>query len=372
MTAKTEHKKTVVVAMSGGVDSSVAALLLQQQGYQVIGITMKLWDYEIVGGNINHESGCCSLDSINDARMVCAKLGIPHYVVNFSKEFHETVVENFISEYLKGHTPNPCVLCNTKIKWDLFIERALELGAEYIATGHYARIRYNQQTGRYELWRGVDHSKDQSYALWGIKQSALKRTIFPLGELKKSEVRRIAAEHGLRTANKSESQEICFVPDNDYRRLLKELRPAEIEKLKGGPLVTLNGKVVGQHNGYPFYTVGQRRGLGGGFAQPMYVVTTDPEKNKVVIGTKDQLLAKEFTVHSVNLISLPRMNEAVRAIIKIRYNDSGKPGTVYPEGENRLRVIFDEPQRAITPGQSMVFYRGDQVLGGGIIEKVIE
>ena len=362
------QNKTVVVAMSGGVDSSVAALLLKQQHYNCIGITMKLWDYEQVGGNINHESGCCSLDSINDARMVCAKLDIPHYVVNFSKQFHNEVVDNFVDEYLAGRTPNPCVLCNTKIKWEALIKRALELGADYIATGHYAKVSLNKETGRYELCTSAYRKKDQSYALWGISQENLARTLFPLADLTKQEVRKLAEEHELRTAKKSESMEICFVADNNYKRFLTDMVEGLEQELAHGKLTTTGGTVVGEQPGYPFFTIGQRRGIGKGFNKRMYVVDVDPNENKVIIGEEWELYSESFIARDVNLIGVADLGNGIHGIVKIRYNDSGTPATIYPLPEGRVRVVFDQPQKAVTPGQSAVFYKEDCVLGGGIIE----
>ncbi len=360
--------KTVVVAMSGGVDSSVAALLLKEQGYRLIGITMKLFDYTTVGGNMNHQSGCCSLDAINNARMVCAKLGIPHYVLNFSREFSENVIDDFIAEYLSGHTPNPCVLCNAKIKWQTLIKRAKELGADSIATGHYARVRYNSQTDRYELFKGVYKAKDQSYALWGIKQENLARTLFPLGKFTKPEVRKLASQFGLKVAQKKESMEICFVPDNNYRRFLTEIVDGLEEQVQDGELVTVDGEVVGRHKGYPFFTIGQRRGLGKGFGRPMYVVETDPEHNRVVIGDEKYLYSKELIAKSVNFVSIPHAKEGVRGQVKIRYKSPSAPASIYSLDDRRVRIVFDKPQKAVTPGQSAVFYDGEMVLGGGIIE----
>jgi len=362
-----KNKKTVVVAMSGGVDSSVAAALLVQEGYRVIGVTMKLWDFTTVGGNLNRESSCCSLDSINDARMVCHQLGIPHYVMDFSEGFHKTIVRNFIDEYMKGRTPNPCVLCNTFVKWQMLLERAKTLGADYLATGHYARIVRDEYSGRHLLLRSTNRAKDQSYALWGLNQAALSRTLFPLGNLKKEEVRQIAEKLGLRTAQKSESQEICFIPDNDYRRFLRE----QVSDIREGEIVTTDGEVVGTHSGYPFFTIGQRRGIGVGLGRPMYVVEVDPETNRVIIGEKEKLEVHGLIARGINLIRYSRIEEPLSAQIKIRYNDPGAAGTVVQSGADEIRVEFARPRRAVTPGQSVVFYQADYVVGGGIIEKAL-
>ncbi len=365
-------KKTAVIAMSGGVDSSVAAALLKEQGYNCIGITMKLWDFELVGGNINHESGCCSLDSINDARMVCAKLDIPHYVLNFSRDFHDQVVDNFISEYIEGRTPNPCVQCNIKIKWESLHKKARELGADYIATGHYARVKYNEASKRHELFKGLDETKDQSYVLWGTKQENLAETLYPLGEFTKLQIREMARKMEMRTAEKKESQEICFVPDNDYGRLLKKVVPGLDEKVTDGNLINSSGDKIGKHKGYPFFTIGQRRGIGTGFGKPMYVLATNPKTNEVTIGQEKELYAKEFIAKSLNLIKFDRLNdEGIHCLIKIRYNGKGYNGTVFPIDKNSVKVVFDNPQKSITSGQSAVFYDDDCVIGGSIIDSIL-
>jgi tRNA-specific 2-thiouridylase len=361
--------RTVLVAMSGGVDSSVAARLLHDQGYDVIGVTMKLWDYESVGGNINHESGCCSLSSFNDARQICVSMGIPHYILNFSREFHKHVVEDFIDEYLSGRTPNPCVRCNTKIKWQTLLEKADELNADYIATGHYARVQLNPDNGRTELLRALDKNKDQSYALWGIRQSSLARTLFPLGDMTKPQVRDLARRYRLVTAEKKESQEICFIPDNNYHRLLKSQDRTPARNVSEGELVNLDGKVVGLHQGYPFYTIGQRKGLGGGFSEPTYVVDVDAGRNRVTVGPKEALDCRSFYASDINLISMKSIESPLQAEIKIRYNDTGHPGTLHPCEKGLIKVVFDQPQRAVTPGQSAVFFSNDRVIGGGIIKE---
>ena len=362
------QNKTVVVAMSGGVDSSVAALLLHKQRYRVIGITMKLWDFEQVGGNINYESGCCSPQSFNDARMICVSLGIPYYVLNFSREFYAQVVEDFVDEYLAGRTPNPCIRCNTKIKWQTLLEKSEELGADLIATGHYARVVHNTKTGRYELLRGKDKQKDQSYALWGLSQHSLSRTIFPLGEYSKTEIRNLARKFNLHTADKNESQEICFVPDNDYHRLLRRARARPDREIKKGNIINTQGEIVGRHDGYPFYTIGQRKGLGGGFRKPMYVVDIDASKNQITIGGQEDLLCRDFIIDNINLISISEIKQPTPAKIKIRYNDNGQEGMLYAHKSDQIRIVFKNPQRAVTPGQSAVFYANDRVLGGGIIK----
>ncbi len=350
--------------MSGGVDSSVAAVLLKEQGHRVIGITMKLWDYAQVGGNINYASGCCSMDSFNDARSVCSSFDIPHYILNLSEQFQQQVVQNFINEYIAGRTPNPCVRCNSKIKWKTLFEKARELGADHLATGHYAQILYNQVKGCYELHRAVDTKKDQSYALWGLQPSDLAHTIFPLGQLTKPQVRDLARKYNLPTAEKKESQEICFIPDNDYHRLIKEQQ----KEISNGEMVDTAGTLIGSHQGYPFYTIGQRRGLGGGFKEPMYVVDIDAIQNRITIGNETALYARELIVDQVNWLSCEAITEPLSAMIKIRYNDTFHAGILYLSINQEIRIIMETPVRSITPGQSAVFYNGAIVLGGGIIK----
>lgn len=362
---------TIVVGMSGGVDSSVAAALLVQQGYNVIGLTMKTYNYDDVGGNIGNESSCCSLDGINDARMVAAKLGFPHYVLDFTERFGEEVIDNFVEEYLNGRTPNPCVICNRKIKWEELIHKATGLGANFIATGHYARVRYDKVSGRYILSRGKDQSKDQSYALWGLTQHSLSKTIFPLAELTKSEVRELARKFGLRTANKAESYEICFIADNKYERFLKERVPSLSEQVEGGDIV-MDGKVIGKHRGFPFYTIGQRRGIGVYLSEPVYVTKINAQTNTIEIARERDLLHRGLIAKNVNLIAVSELRDSCSVTAKIRYKDLGTPATLYNSADGKIKVLFDEPKRAITPGQSVVFYDGDDVVGGGVIETILE
>ncbi len=357
------------MGMSGGVDSSVAAALLVDQGYEAIGVTLKTYNYEETGGFIQGESSCCSLDGINDARVVCAQLGIPHYVLDFSARFFERVIAPFIDEYLAGRTPNPCVICNRKIKWEELIRRALQLDAPFIAMGHYARLRGGAPDRRW-IARGKDRSKDQSYALWAVSQESLARTLFPLAEMTKEEARQYARRRGLKTAGKGESYEICFVPDDDYSRFLIRQRPG-LEAEARGDLI-LDGKRVGEHRGYPFYTVGQRRGLGYTAGEPLFVTRIDAAAREVHIGREKDLMHRSFSVRSVNLMKLASIDAPVRAAARIRYKDEGAPATLYPAEEGKILVRFDEPRRAITPGQSSVWYDGDDILGGGIIDEIIE
>ncbi len=371
------ESSTVVVGMSGGVDSSVTAALLLEQGYNVIGITMKTYDFDHVGGNVGNETSCCGLDAFNDARMVAVKLGIPHYVVDFTEQFGREVVDNFVDEYMQGRTPNPCIICNKKIKWGELLKKAESLGASHIATGHYARIMYDETEKRYNIFRPMDSNKDQTYALWGLSQEALSKTMFPLGELTKPEVRKLAAKYGLKTATKEDSYEICFVADNDYRRFLKERVPQLEAQVAGGDIV-FDDKVVGKHNGFPYYTIGQRSGIGA-HSERVYVTGIDAETNTVKIGRSNDLLRRELIAGDVNLIGVESIYDGFKVQAQVRYKDTPSPATVYAEegtrqtdgGQGKVRVVFDEPKRAITPGQSVVMYDGERLLGGGVIERTI-
>ena len=358
----------VVVAMSGGVDSSVAAALLVEQGCDVIGITLKTHSYEDVGGPPSGESSCCSLDGINDARAVAAQLGFPHYVLDFSAPFAEQVIQPFIAEYLAGRTPNPCVLCNRTIKWEELLKKSAALGAEAIATGHYARVLQDPSTGRFRLQRGEDGHKDQSYALWGLTQESLRRTMFPLGGLTKAQVRDEARRFGLNVAAKGESFEICFVTDNNYERFLKEQVPGLEERVREGGLM-MDGTKVGTHRGYPFFTIGQRRGIGYAAGEPVFVTRIDPRENLVELGPDAALYATGLRASHVNMIRYADCREPRRIHARIRYLDKGGAATATTLEDGRLEVRFDEPRRAITPGQSVVLYEGDDVVGGGIIDE---
>lgn len=358
-------KGRVLVAMSGGIDSSMAALFLYEQGYEVVGITMKTWDYASSGGT-KKETGCCSLDSINDARSISVTYGFPHIVLDLREEFGESIINNFVAEYLAGRTPNPCVLCNTYIKWDALLRRADQLKCEFIATGHYARIRF--ENGRYVLSKGLDETKDQSYVLWGLTQESLKRTIFPLANLTKKQVRKIASEKGFADlANKSESYEICFIPDNDYRGFLRR-RVTNIDEIAGeGDFVLADGTVIGRHKGYPFYTIGQRKGLDIAVGEPMYVTKINPANNTVTLGSAEEVKGQKMKVEKINLIKYNCLPDNFEALTRIRYKDTGKLSTVHQFDESSAEVFFHEKVNAIAPGQSAVFYEGEDVVGGGII-----
>jgi len=355
----------ILVAMSGGVDSSVASVMLHEEGYEVIGLTMKTWDYASSGGS-SKETGCCSLDSINDARALAVAYGFPHYILDIRSEFGDFVIDNFVDEYLAGRTPNPCVLCNTHIKWDALLKRADKLDCEFIATGHYANIRQHDN-GRYVVSKGLDENKDQSYVLWGVSQQNLARTKFPLGSFAKSQIRQMALDMGqLELANKSESYEICFVPDNDYRAFLRHKVEDLEERVAGGNFVLTDGTVVGKHQGYPFYTIGQRKGLGIALGHPMFVTRIDPETNTVVLGTQEELERKSAWVRNLNLVKYENINEPIEAVTKIRYKDAGSQSTILQMGEH-MKVDFHHSVSGIAPGQSAVFYEGNDLLGGGFL-----
>ncbi len=356
--------------MSGGIDSSVAAVLLHEAGYEVVGMTMKTWDYASAGGS-KKETGCCSLDSINDARDIAVRLGFPHYIIDIREEFGDFVIDNFTEEYLAGRTPNPCVLCNTHIKWDALLRRADQLGCEFIATGHYAQIRQDEASGRFVVSKGLDENKDQSYALWGVTQQSLSRTLFPLGAMRKSEIYDEARRRGFTAlVNKPESYEICFIPDNDYRGFLRRRVPGLEARVAGGRFVDKDGRDLGPHEGYPFYTIGQRKGLGIALGFPAYVTAIRPETNEVVLGNYDELASTRTTVHKLNMGKLASLEGRglVPAAVKVRYHHPGSPAFLEQVGDT-INIYFPEPVHAITPGQAAVFYDGDDVLGGGWITR---
>lgn len=361
---------TVVVAMSGGVDSSVAAAILVESGYNVIGITMKTYQLDEVGGNVGNETSCCGLDAFNDARQVAVGLGIPHYVVDFTGIFHANVITNFVDEYMRGRTPNPCVICNRKIKWGALLEKADALGARFIATGHYAQVAYDESEKRHLIRRSANDLKDQSYALWGLGQDAIARTLFPIGDLSKEEVREMASRYGLKTAFKDESYEICFVADNDYRRFVKERVEGEGRIPPEGEIIK-EGKIVGSHSGYPFYTIGQRSGIGA-HSERMYVTEIIPENNAIVIGKSGELMRRSLIAKDPNFIAIASLDKPMRVSAMIRYNDTPSAATISPIDNGMVQVDFDEPKRAITPGQSVVFYQGRNLVGGGTIDRIVQ
>jgi len=354
----------VLVAMSGGIDSTVTALMLHQQGYEVVGITMKTWDYASSGGS-HKETGCCNLDSFNDARQAAVQHGFPHYVLDIREEFGGAVIENFIDEYIAGRTPNPCVLCNTHIKWSALLKRANALGCDFIATGHYVKVR--EENNRFVLSKAKDLTKDQSYVLWGLGQDCLSRSIYPLGDYLKTEVRQIALEMGYpELSKKAESYEICFVPDNDYRGFLKRNVEGLEERVDGGNFVLADGSIVGKHKGYPFYTIGQRKGLDIALGRPVFVTRIIPETNTVVLGDAKDLEQNIMTVGGLNMVKYDAIPEGMEAVTKIRYKDPGTLSHLHNEGD-QVKVHFYEDVKGIAPGQSAVFYEGDDVIAGGII-----
>ncbi len=362
--------------MSGGIDSSVCAALLVEQGYNVIGITIKTFNYDDVGGTIEGDKSCCSLDGINDARAIAMQFGFPHYVMDFSGVFGRDVIDNFVDEYLHGRTPNPCVICNRKIKWEELLRKGQQLGADYVAMGHYARLRKDENTGRYILSRGKDEKKDQSYMLWNVTQESLSRTLFPLADLSKEEVRALGEKYGLRNAQKGESFEICFITDNNYERFLKH-KVKNLETSVANGDIVLNNEVVGKHNGFPFYTTGQRKGLGIAHPDPLYVTEIDYRQNKIIVGYENELLHTELLASKLNLIKYDNLRDGKKLTAKIRYKDTDETATVTQldgsgNGEGTVKIVFDLPKRAITPGQSVVFYEDDDLVGGAVIDEIIK
>lgn len=355
-------KKKVVVGMSGGVDSSVAAWLLKEQGYDVIGVTMQIWQDETEAA-MSENGGCCGLSAVEDARRVANVLGIPYYVMNFKDEFKAQVIDYFVREYVAGRTPNPCIACNRYVKWESLLRRSLEIGADYIATGHYARV-CRLENGRYALQKSATAAKDQTYALYNLTQEQLKHTLMPVGAYHKEEIREMADRLGLPVAHKPDSQEICFIPDHDYAAFIEdygETVPPE------GNYVSPAGEVLGRHRGITHYTIGQRKGLGLAFGEPRFVTEIRPETNEVVLGTGEQVYANELICRDLNWMALPAPEQEIRVNAKIRYNHAGAECLVHLLPDGRALCRFPEPVRAVTPGQAVVFYDCDLVLGGGII-----
>jgi tRNA-specific 2-thiouridylase len=366
-------QETIAVAMSGGVDSSAAAALLRARGYPLVGLTLQLWNQRRLAGREGMpetvQGRCCSIDDVYDARRVAEQLGIPYYLVNAQERFEDEVVRPFVAEYLAGRTPIPCTLCNNHLKFDQLLVTARQIGAERIATGHYARNRYDEERGRWVLSRPVDTRKDQTYFLFGLTQEQLSRTLFPLGEMQKPEVRASAAEHGLELAQKPDSQEICFIPGGSYAQFLKAYLDEQGRELpdSSGELMTAGGEVVGRHEGIHGFTVGQRKGLKLSSPEPMYVLKIHPDSHAVEVGSDEQLMSRELRAERLNWVSMAEPRGEVRVAIKIRHRHEPAAATLRVVGDDRVEAIFDEPQRAITPGQAAVFYKEDEVAGGGWI-----
>jgi tRNA-uridine 2-sulfurtransferase len=365
--------KTIAVAMSGGVDSSTVAAILRADGHNVVGLTMQLWNQRRLAGHEGMpesvQGRCCSLDDVYDARRVAETIGIPYYVVNHEERFERDVVRPFVEQYLSGRTPIPCSLCNNHLKFDQLLIVAQQIGADALATGHYARVEFDQALGRWLLKRPTDRSKDQTYFLFGLTQDQLSRTLFPLGRMMKPQVRDLARQHGLALAQKADSQEICFVPGGDYKKFLDAYLAEQGESLPdtAGELVTTDGQVIGEHGGIHNFTVGQRKGLGLATGSPLYVIQIKGDARQVVVGQQEELYTRTLRTHRINLISVEDLSEPVRVMVKIRHRHEGAPALIERSGSDEIQVSFDEPQRAVTPGQAAVFYDGDVVVGGGWI-----
>lgn len=362
-------KKKVLVAMSGGVDSSVAAALLSEWGYDVVGATMQIWSGNEKAEKADKDGGCCSLPAMKDARAVAEQLGIMHYVFDFRDIFFNRVITNFCDEYKRGRTPNPCIRCNQYVKWETFLDLARSLEMDYMATGHYAQIDRDAVSSRYLLRKGADPAKDQSYVLYTMTQDQLAQTLLPLGDFTKAQIRQKARQLDLPVAERPESQEICFIPDNDYRRYLTEHVSLAI---KPGKIVNLQGEVLGEHKGLPFYTIGQRKGLGLAAPRPYYVVALDVERNRVAVGFEENLYATSLVAANTNFITFDKLCQPFEARAKIRYSTDAADATIAPFENGKVKVSFEKPQKAITPGQAVVFYQNDIVVGGGTIELVLE
>lgn len=363
---ESDNMKKALIAMSGGVDSSVAAYLMKEHGYDCIGVTMKLFQNEDAG--VSRKKSCCSLDDVEDARSVAHNLGIPYYVFNFTADFKKQVMDRFVAAYENGATPNPCIDCNRYLKFGTLLHRAQELGCQYVVTGHYARIRRDPDTGRCLLYKAADKAKDQTYFLYCLTQDMLEHTLFPLGELTKPQVRAIAEEHGFVTARKHDSQDICFVPDGDYTAFLERYTGKTYPQ---GDFLDESGKVVGKHHGAVRYTIGQRKGLGLAMGEPVYVCGKDMQANTVTVGSNSSLFSSALQANDWNWFPFPELTEPMDVTVKIRHSQFEQPGRVFPEADGFARVEFAQPLRAVTPGQAVVLYQGDMVLGGGTITEAI-